>query len=407
MRTAAPNGRVSAAAPPHPCWLDVDLDSIGQNVRTLRAMVGPATQIAAVVKAEAYGLGSAAVAEAALAAGAAWLAVARVAEGVDLRRAGIEAPILNLAYMAPGEAATLLEHNITPTVADIQTARVLADAVPAGKSIAIHLKVDTGLSRFGAQPAELELLLDFLAEAQSLRVEGLCSHFATADEADRSFAQEQLRSFFAAQRVVEASGHRPRVRHVANSAAALSLPESRLDLVRLGITLSGHYPSAQVPTTVALHPAVAFKARLARVYKLPTGASVGYGRTFVSQRAMRAAVVPVGYADGLPRSHSNRGKVLIRGQRVPLVGRVSMDQCVVDVTELPEARPGDEVVLFGRQGAAEIDLHEFATWGDTIAHEALCRIGPRVPRCYLAGGQIRRIGWIGRASATPCYALPS
>jgi alanine racemase len=407
MPTPAPNGRARLTAPPFPCWLDVDLDAVGENVRALQAMAGPSTRIVAVVKAEAYGLGSVEIAQAALTAGATWLAVARVAEGVRLRRAGIEAPILNLAYMAPGETATLLEHNITPTVADLQTARALFEALPSGKSCAIHLKVDTGLSRFGAQPAELKQLLDFLVQAKTLRVEGLCSHFATADEADRSYAQEQLRSFFAAQRVVEASGQRPRLRHVANSAAALSLPEARLDLVRLGITLSGHYPSDQVPATAPLRPAVAFKAHLARVYDLPPGASVGYGRTFVSNRPMRAAVVPVGYADGLPRSHSNRGEVLIRGQRVPLVGRVSMDQCVVDLTELREACPGDEVVLFGRQGAAQIDLHEFAAWGDTIAHEALCRIGPRVPRRYLAGGAFRRVHWIDRPTATPCCASPS
>jgi alanine racemase len=180
------------------------------------------------------------------------------------------------------------------------------------------------------------------------------------------------------------------------------LPESRLDLVRVGITLSGHYPSPDVPRVVALRPAIMFKARLARTYDLPAGASVGYNRTFICDRDLRAGVVPAGYADGLPRSHSSRGEVLVRGRRVPLIGRVSMDQCVVDISTVGEASPGDEVVLFGQQGSEQIRLHEYAGWGDTIAHEALCRLGPRVPRYYRGGGKIRDLHWIGHSGAANC-----
>jgi alanine racemase len=335
------------------------------------------------------------VARVALESGAEWLAVARVEEGVELRRAGLQAPILNLAYTSPDEARTAVEHRITPTVADPIVARAIAAAVPRGEIFPIHLKVDTGLSRFGAQPHELGGLLGELDRLENLRVEGVCSHFAAVDEADPSFAQEQLRRFFAAQEKLQSSGYRPRLRHVANSAATFALPESRLDLVRVGITLSGHYPSPEVPRVVALRPAVMFKARLARTYDLPAGASVGYNRTFICDRDLRAGVVPAGYADGLPRSHSSRGEVLVRGRRVPLIGRVSMDQCVVDISAVGEASPGDEVVLFGQQGSEKIGLHEYAAWGDTIAHEALCRLGPRVPRYYRAGREIRDLHWIG------------
>jgi alanine racemase len=181
---------------------------------------------------------------------------------------------------------------------------------------------------------------------------------------------------------LDAAGYDVSPRHLANSAGTLALPAARFDLVRLGITLSGHYPSLETPRAVALRPAVALRARLARAYWLPAGASIGYNRTRILDQPRRVGLVPVGYADGLPRAHSNRGAVLVGGRRAPLLGRVSMDQCVVDLTEHPDAQPGDEVTLFGQQDGSSIGLDEYAAWGDTIAHEALCRIGPRVPRRY-------------------------
>jgi alanine racemase len=395
MRANGRNPRPPLATPPQPCWLEVDLDAVAANVRALKRLVGRKTAVAAVVKAEAYGLGAIVVARTAVEAGAEWLAVARVQEGVALREAGLEAPILNLAYTSPDETQTAVAYQITPTVADPGAVQSFAAAVPRGDVFGIHVKVDTGLSRFGAQPRELSSLLRAMGELPNLRLDGFYSHFAEADGADRGFADEQLGRFFAAEREVRANRQEPRVRHLANSAATLALPESRLDLVRVGITLSGHYPSDDVPRAAELQPAVALKARVARVYSLGVGSSVGYNRTFVSDRPIRAAVVPVGYADGLPRAHSNRGQVLIRGRRAPLIGRVSMDQCVADVTAIPEAGPGDEIVLIGKQGDEQIDLHEYAAWDDTIAHEALCRIGPRVPRWYRAGGRVSELCWLG------------
>lgn len=398
MTTNGRDGRSPLLTPTQPCWLEIDLDAVAENVRRLKRLIGPTTALAAVVKAEAYGLGAIAVAKAVLDAGAEWLAIARVDEGVDLRRAGIESPILNLAHTAPEEAEAAVRHRITATVVDLESAEALARAARAGQRIPIHLKVDTGLSRLGAQPAELGQLIVGLGRLPILELEGLSSHFASADEVDLSFAKEQMRRFEQAERLVQSHGYRPPLRHLANSAATLALPESHRDLVRVGITLSGNYPAAQVPRAVELRPAVAFKARLARVYDLPAGASIGYNRTFVTDRALRAAVVPAGYADGLTRSHSNRGAVLIRGRRALIIGRISMDQCVVDVGAVPDARPGDEVVLFGSQGQEQISLDDYAGWGETIVHEALCLIGPRVPRYYRQAGELREVAWLGRGA---------
>jgi alanine racemase len=394
--------------PTTPTWLEVDLDAIAANVQTLRQLIGPEAALAAVVKANAYGLGAEAVARAALAAGARLLAVARIEEGIALRQAGLEAPILNLAHTAPPEAAAAVHHRITPTLADPEAVAAFgAAARAAGRGgLAVHLKVDTGLARFGARLEELPALLSAIGSEPSLQVEGIASHFATADEADLSFARQQLASFRAVLASLREHGLRPVLRHMANSAATLVLPEARFDLVRVGVTLSGAAPLSHSRPLPALTPAVALRARLARVFQLPVGASVGYGQTYVCSRPTRAGLVPAGYADGVARALSNRACVLVHGRRAPLLGRVSMDQCVVDLTDIPTARPGDEVTLIGRQGQDEISLAEFAAWSDTIPHEALCRIGPRVPRCYRwLGAQAGRLE--AESAASSRHAWPA
>jgi alanine racemase len=221
----------------------------------------------------------------------------------------------------------------------------------------------------------------------SLELRGVYTHFAAADEPDRTFTRQQLGRFHDALRDIDGALSPGAVVHAANSAATLGEPASRFDMVRLGITLSGHYPSECVPQLPTLRGAAALRARALRVYELPAGTSVGYGRTYHAQRRTRVALVAAGYADGVPRAHSNRAHAVIRGARVPLVGRVSMDQCVVDVSAVPEAAPGDEVTLFGPTIGDTVPLDEYAAWSDTIVHEALCRIGPRVPRLYRQGGR--------------------
>jgi len=373
-----------------PCWLDVDLDAVAENVRTIVALVGPGTRVCAVVKAEAYGLGATEIARAALATGAERVAVARVEEGVRLRRDGIRAPILVLAGFAPKEADAIVDHRLTPTVVDVDSAFTLARAAGrAGTVLDVHIKVDTGLTRYGAPPERVPDLVRLLRGLPTVWLEGLYSHYASADEPDRSFTEEQTRRLFEVVRAVEVLGWRPSVVHAANSAAALREPTSWLHMVRVGIALSGHYPSSDVPRNVDLHPAVALRARLISIRDVEPGTSIGYGRSYIVERRSRVGLVPAGYADGVSRSLSNRGQMLIRGQRVPIVGRVSMDQCVVDLSAVPEATPGDVVTAIGSDGVNAIGLDEVAAWSDTIVHEALCRIGPRVPRRYLAAGQAR------------------
>lgn len=392
--------RAGGLSQDRPCWLDVDLDAIGENVRSIARLVGSGTGICAVVKAEAYGLGAVEVAQAALAAGAERLAVARVDEAVQLRRAGISAPILLIAGFVPAEAEAIVRHGVTATVVQARDGMALARAAGRlGTVVDVHLKVDTGLTRYGAPPAEVPALVRLLRGLPTVRLEGLYSHFAAADEEDRSYTHEQLHRLYQVVEAVERlddEGWRPPIVHAANSAATLREPTSWLHMVRVGIALSGHYPSAAVPRDVALRPAVALRARLLAVKDVPAGTSIGYNRTFVADRQLRVGLVPAGYADGVPRSHSNRAVALVAGARLPVVGRVSMDQCVVDLTENPWASPGNVVTLFGRDASGGIPLDEYAAWSDTIVHEALCRVGPRVPRRYVAGDR----AWWGTVSET-------
>ena len=390
--------RAGEAGHARPSWLDVDLDAVAGNVRAVARLVGSDTRVCAVVKADAYGLGAVEVARAALAAGAERLAVARVDEAARLREAGIRCPILLIAGFVPSEADAIVRHQVTPTVVSVDDALLLARAGGRlGETVTVHVKVDTGLTRYGAPPAEVPALVRLLRSLPTIRLEGLYSHFAGADDEDRSFTEEQLHRLYQVVQAVEqheGDGWRPPIVHAANSAAALREPTTWLHMVRLGICLSGHFPSEHVPRSAALRPAVSLRARLLTVRDVAPGASVGYSRTFVADRSLRVGLVPAGYADGVPRSHSNRGFALVRGVRAPVIGRVSMDQCVVDLTAVPLAQAGDIVTLFGSDEGSTIGLDEYASWSDTIVHEALCRIGPRVPRRYLAGN----LSWWGTVS---------
>ena len=370
-----------------PSWLDVDLDAVGANVAALRAHVGPATRLCAVVKAEAYGLGMVPVARAVLRAGVERVAVARVEEGVRLRAAGVSGPILLIAGFAAGEAEEIVRHRLTPTVVQADDALALGRAAGrAGARLPVHVKVDTGLTRYGAAPRDAVTLVRLVDSLRSLSLEGVYTHFAAADDPDRAFTRQQLDAFRGVLGELARLGLELPIAHAANSAGTLGEPAARFDMVRTGLALSGHYPADHLASLVPLRPAVALRARLLRVQDVEPGTTIGYGRTFSARRPMRVGLVPAGYADGVPRSHSNRAMALVRGTRARLVGRVSMDQCVVDLTDVPDARTGDVVTLFGAADRDRITLEEYAAWSDTITHEALCRVGARVPRRYHAGG---------------------
>lgn len=368
-----------------PTHAEIDLSAIAANVALACRLAGPETRVMAVVKADAYGHGAVPVARVALAAGATWLGVAIPEEAVPLRAAGIASRILVLGPVAPEQAELVADHDLEQCVCDPAQAEALGRAARArGRVLALHLKVDTGMGRVGLRPREVHGVAEKIRALPSVRLAGLMTHFADAEAEEPGFAREQLARFADAARDLAAAGIPVPLRHAANSAALLFLPESRLDLVRPGIMLYGYHPRGpRGGPEPPLRPALRLRTAISQIRDVAQGESVSYGRTFVAPRDLRVARLPVGYADGCGRLLSNRGQVLIRGQRVPIVGRVCMDMTMVDVSGLPDVRVGDEAVLIGRQGADEITADEVAELQGTISYEVLCRIGPRVPRIYL------------------------
>jgi alanine racemase len=373
----------------HLTWAEIDLDAIAHNARELKQLVGEKTELMAVVKANAYGHGAVPVAEAALENGASRLAVHRALEGVQLRQAGITAPVLIMGYTLPAQAGTIVRWDLTPTVNTLEQAQALsAAALHQEKVLPIHVKIDTGLGRFGLLPDEAVDFVQAISELPGLFLESIYTHFAMADASDKSYTLQQFEIYLGVVRRLEEVGFAIPIKHVAGSAATLDLPEMHLDMVRCGITLYGLRPSDEVEPTIPLRPAMALKSRVARVRTLPAGSSISYGCTYTTSEPTRVALVPVGYGDGYHRLISNKGQVLIRGQRAPIVGRVCMDQFVVKVSNIPNVQQDDEVVLLGRQGDDEISAEEVATWAKTINYEVATSILPRVTRVYLKDGQV-------------------
>ncbi|HRV93823.1 MAG TPA: alanine racemase [Anaerolineae bacterium] len=365
-------------------WAEIDLKAIARNVQAVKKRLDPTVGVMAVVKANAYGHGAVEVARAALAAGAEWLAVNRVEEGVALRQAGIEARTLVLGYCPPGQAGLVVEHNITPAVTTLDTAEALAErAQQLDREFVIHVKIDTGMGRLGLLPEEAVDFVGALAEFSGLKIEGVFSHLATADDPDPSFSRRQLQVYQDVTQALEAAGIEIPLHHLANSAAGLQLPETHHHLVRLGVAMYGLTPSIKLDLPVELRPAMTLKTRVARLRVLPAGAAVGYGRTFVAPEPTAVALAPVGYGDGYPRLCSNRGEMLVRGQRARVIGAVSMDQTSLDVSGIDDVSQDDEIVVFGRQGEAEISAEEVARWAETINYEIVTRLAARVPRIYL------------------------
>ncbi|MEW5898827.1 MAG: alanine racemase [Bacillota bacterium] len=369
-----------------PVWAEVDLKAIAYNVRQIRQMVPLRTEVMAVVKANAYGHGAVEVARTALANGAGRLAVARVSEGEQLRKAGIAAPILLLGYTPPGQFADVLRFSLGQTVYSVEMAAQLSElAGRRGGKAVVHVKVDTGMGRLGfpAEDASVREVLQ-IARLPHLEVEGVFTHFATADSRDKRYTLEQLERFLAFLDALRREGLAVPFRHCANSAAIIDLPAAHLDLVRPGIALYGLYPSKEVDRSrLRLEPAMALKARVAQVKRVPAGFKISYGATYETPAPTVIATLPVGYADGYTRLLSSRGKVLIHGQKAPVVGRVCMDQCMVDVGHIPDVAPGDEAVLFGRQGEVLLPVEEVAEAIGTINYEVVSQINSRVPRVYL------------------------
>jgi alanine racemase len=370
-------------------YATVDLDAIAHNMRALAAHT-TAREIFAVVKSNAYGHGAVQVAETALNSGATRLAVGRVDEARQLRAGGIRAPILIMCYTVPAEAETIVAQDLMATVISLEDAEALSRRAAAlGRTVSVHVKVDTGMGRYGLLPGgEVLPFLAALEKLPNLEIEGIFTHFATADARDKTYARQQFALFQKILKSVEEAGYSIPLRHAANSAATLDLPETHLDAVRPGIALYGMYPSEEVTRDVPLKAALTLKSHVGRVRTLPAGASVSYGRTFIASQPTTVANIPVGYGDGYHRVLSNRGAVLIGGQRAPIVGRVCMDQFVVDVSHIPGVAEGDEVVLIGAQGDQRITAEEIAGLAGTINYEVTTGLLQRIPRLFLRGGEV-------------------
>jgi len=362
-----------------PTWVEVDLDAIRHNLKTLQQAAAPA-QVMAVLKADAYGHGARWVARTAALNGAAMLGVASLNEALDLRADGITTPILILGYAPPWQARQLALSDIRATVFSLPVAehfsRVAADL---GRRITVHVKVDTGMTRLGVLPADVSAFVDRVAALPGVVMEGIFSHMATSDS-DVPFAEAQGDAFAAVLAELDRAGHRFRYTHMENSAAAMRQLPYAGNLVRIGLALYGLYPLPPCETDLPLRPALSFKTRVAQVKCVPTGTTVSYGRTFRTTRPSRIAVLPVGYGDGFRRAPANWGAVLVRGQRAPIAGTVCMDMTMIDVTDVDGVQEGDEVVLIGRQGDAQISAEDVAAALGTISYEVVTQILPRVPR---------------------------
>ena len=368
-----------------PSWVEVDLDAITNNVTMICNAVAP-TEVCAVVKADAYGHGDVPAAGAALAGGASWLAVAMVEEAVRLREAGIDAPILLLSEPSLEDASEVISWNLRPTLYRRAFAAALAEAAVAPQPV--HVKVDTGMHRAGASPEAAHDLLQFVEETDGIELEAIWTHLAVAEE-DEVFTRLQLARFDAFVSDARAGGAAPALLHAANTAGALSYPEARYDLARVGLGIYGLRPAPHVAPGLNLRPAMRVVSQVAMVQRLEAGERPSYGRRRALEADANVATVPIGYADGMARRLSAiGGTVLIRGTRYPFAGTVTMDQIVVDVGDDPVG-VGDEVVLLGRQGDDEIAAEEWADLLGTINYEIVCGFGPRLPRRY--GGAVREL----------------
>lgn len=370
-------------APPHrPAWIEIDLACMRRNYALLHADKPASLQVLAVVKDDAYGHGAVPVAEAALDAGVKGLAVSNLAEGAALREAGIRAPILVFGEIHPAEMAWMIHFQLTACINRLDTARALsAETERRGGRVAVHLKVETGMGRFGVHWSEAAELAEALTRLPGLYLEGIFSHFARSDEADKSFAHLQLERFQHALAECDRRGLAMECRHLCNTGGFLDLPQAHLDMVRIGILPLGVYPSRVCRRLRGLKPVMTVKSRLAAVRDLQKGDNVGYGLRYQAPTPRRIAVLPMGYGDGYPRVR-NEGHVLIHGRRAPIVGANAMDTTMVDVTQIPEAGLWDEAVLMGRQGREEISVHQIAEWKKTVSYEVLAGWRHRVPRIY-------------------------
>lgn len=364
-------------------WVEIDLGALRHNVQQLVQHVGPRTEFMAVVKADAYGHGAISVAQTVLEAGAKWLGVATVPEGVELRQAGIQAPILVMGAVNDAEeVSAIAQWQLQPTIVSPKQGLIFAEVLAQKRqsTLPVHLKLDTGMSRLGVPWPEAEAFVQFVQRLPNLRVASVYSHLATADDPNPDVLRQQHQRFQTAiARIIPLFAALPPL-HLANSAATLGFPDLHYDRVRVGLALYGLYPAPHLSSTLSLQPVMQVRARITHLKAIQPGTGVSYGHQFVATRPMRLAVVSIGYADGVPRALSNQMSILINGQRVAQVGNITMDQLMVDVTNVPNLREGDVVTLLGSESGETITAESWADRTNTISWEILCGFKHRLPR---------------------------
>lgn len=368
---------------------EINLDNIAYNMINIRKSVDKKTKIMAVVKADAYGHGAVEVAKTALYNGANWLGVAIIDEAIELRKNNIFEPILILGHTIEYKLLQVIKYNITQTIFSYDMAKKLSnEATKIGKSVDIHIKIDTGMSRLGFLPTE-ESIEEIIAikNLPYINITGIFTHFATADMEDKKFAKEQFEKYMWFIDKLEKKGVSNLIKHISNSGAILDLEEYRLDMVRAGIILYGMYPSSQVLKNINIKPAMSLKTHISYVKEIDKNISVSYCRTYFTNKKTKIATIPVGYADGYARILSNKARVFVNGYYANVIGNVCMDQFMIDVTHIPNIKEGDIAILMGQDITAE----ELASLQNTINYEIVCNIGKRVPRVYIKNNEFLKI----------------
>ncbi|MEN6623166.1 MAG: alanine racemase [Smithella sp.] len=368
-------------------WVEVDLDNFISNLKEIKRLIGPDADFMQVVKADAYGHGAIEISQVALRNGARMLGVANADEGVQLRVSGIGAPIIILGPSTESEIEDIIKYNLTPSVSDLIFARKLQKALKKiDKKLNIHIEVDTGMGRGGTMHSEALQLINDIQTFPNIELEGIFSHLASS-EVNIHYNNQQWQLFSNLLKEIESRNIRIKFRHMDNSGGILNFPQFNLDMVRPGIMTYGIYPSPATESKAKLAPVMSFKTTIVLIKEFPPGCGIGYNSTYVTNKKTRIATIPVGYGDGYALALSNLGEVLINGKRAPVIGRISMDLCTIDVTDIPDCAVGNEVVLLGKQGDEYITANEIADKAKTISYEVLCAIGKRAPRIFLQKGE--------------------
>ncbi|TCO73156.1 alanine racemase [Marinisporobacter balticus] len=377
-----------------PVWAEINLDYLAHNIKEIRKIVRKESLVTAVIKADGYGHGAVEIAEILLGNGANRLAVATLSEALELRSVYREVPILILGYTPEYNAEEIIKNKITQTIYSLEQAQKFSEMAQAlNQDVTFHIKIDTGMRRIGFQPNEETVkIIKEIYNLSNVKLEGIFTHFAVADEIDKTFTGKQYEKFISVVHMLEEERISIPIKHVSNSAATMDLQEMNLDMVRVGIILYGLYPSDEVKkNTIDLKPVLSLKVKISHVKTLPEGIGISYGLKYTTNKPSKIATIPIGYADGYTRMLSGKAEALVGEEKVAIVGRICMDQCMIDVTNIEDVNVGDEVILIGSDGKNTITVDDVAKKLDTINYEIVCMLGKRIPRVYIQNNKVIKI----------------